>query len=86
MKLSRVMAWIGLAAFCVAVAIAQASVITRVEAINVTGSYLKFQPSSSRAALRSSVRERLSCSPSSDGHLIDAVNSKIDQVFNGQGR
>jgi hypothetical protein len=40
MKLSRLMAWIGLAAFCIAVAVAQAPGITGVEAIGVTVSDL----------------------------------------------
>jgi len=97
MKLTRLIAWIGLAAFCVAIAIAQAPVITGVKPIGLNISnldrsvdfdthVLKFSPNSSRAASRSSVRERLFCSPSSGGHLIDAVNSKSGQVFNGQGR
>src|SRR5205814_5175169 len=41
MKLSRVMAWIGLATVCAAIAIAQAPVVTGVRAIGVTVSDLE---------------------------------------------
>ncbi len=74
MKLTRLIAWLGLAAFCVAVAIAQAPVITGVKAIGLNISNLERSVDFDIHVLQ--------FSPNS----IDAVNSESGQVFNGQGR
>jgi len=64
MKLTRLIAWLGLAAFCVAVAIAQAPVITGVKAIGLNISNLERSVDFDIHVLQ--------FSPNS----IDAVNSK----------